>query len=109
MESISLEPNENVISISLITKSLHTKVPLEEAIFIPLRKPYEQDEPPDTSKMTGAFLAVRLANLWLKQYETSQSKDTPETFIPEKYLNGICPECNKKSRTGQKVWNVKAV
>ena len=44
----------------------------------------------------GASLAVILANLWLKQYETALSRDIPEMFLPEKDLHGICPECNKK-------------
>ena len=43
-----------------------------------------------------ATLAVVLANLWLKQYKTTLSRDIPEMFLPKKYLNGICPECNKK-------------
>ena len=33
---------------------------------------------------TGASLAVSLANLWLKQYETALSRDIPEMFLPEK-------------------------
>ena len=44
----------------------------------------------------GVSLAVTLANLWLKQYETALSRDVPEMFLPEKDLNRICPECNKK-------------
>ena len=44
----------------------------------------------------GASLSVILANLWLKQYETALSRDIPEMFLPEKDLNGIYPECNKK-------------
>ena len=106
-------------------KSLYTNVPLKEAIDIALRKLYEQVEPPSTDRKTmkrllnmsvsqnhfkcnetwyvqndglamGASLAVFLANLWLKQYETVLSRDIPEMFLPEKDLNGICPECNKK-------------
>ena len=109
-------------------KILYANVPLKEAIDIALRKLYEQDEPPSIARKTmkrllnmavsqvhfkwyvqkdgwamGASLAVILANLWLKQYETALSRDIPEMFLPEKHLNGICPECNKKSRTGQKV------
>ena len=111
--------------ISLDVKSLYTNVPLKEAIDIALRKLYEQDEPPSVARKTmkrllnmavsqvhfkchetwyvqkdglakGASLAVILANLWLKQYETALSRDIPEMFSPEKDLNGICPECNKK-------------
>ena len=106
-------------------KSLYTNVPLKEAIDIALRKLYEEDEPPSIGRKTlkrlfnmavsqvhfksketwydqkdglamGASLAVILANLWQKQHETAQSRAIPETFLPEKDLNGICPECNKK-------------
>ena len=44
----------------------------------------------------GAFFTVILANLWQKQYETELSRDIPEIILPEKNLNGIYPECNKK-------------
>ena len=123
LESTNLEPNENLISLDV--KSLYTNVPLKEAIDIALRKLYEQDEPPSIARKTtkrllnmaviqvhfkcnetwyvqkdglamGASLAVILANLWLKQYETALSRDIPEMFLPEKDLHGICPECNKK-------------
>ena len=111
--------------ICLDVKSLYTKVPLKEAKDIALRKLYEQDEPPSIARKTmkrlvnmaviqvhfkcnetwyvqkdglsmGTSLAVVLANLWLKQCETALSKDILEMFLPEKDLNGICPECNKK-------------
>ena len=123
LESTNLKPNENLISLDV--KSLYTNVALKEAIDIALRKLYEQDEPPSIARKTmkrllnmavshvqfkcnetwyvqkdglamGACLAVILANLWLKQYETALSRDIPEMFLPEKDLNGICPECNKK-------------
>ena len=110
--------------ISLDVKSLYTNVPLKEAIDIALRKLYEQYEPPSIARKTmkrllhvavsqvkfkcnetwyvqkdglvkGASLAVILANFWLKQYETALSRDIPEMFMPENYLNGMCPECNK--------------
>ena len=106
-------------------KSLYTNVPLKEAIDIALRKLYEPGEPPSIARKTmkrllnmaisqvhfkcnetwyvqkdglamGASLAVILANLWHKQYETALSRDIPEMFLPEKNLHGICPECNKK-------------
>ena len=106
-------------------KSLYTNVPLKEAIAIALRKLYEEDEPPSIGRKTlkrlfnmavsqvhfkcketwydqkdglamGPSLAVILANLWQKQHETAQSRAIPEMFLPEKDLNGICPECNKK-------------
>ena len=123
LESTNLEPNENLISLDV--KSLYTNVPLKEAIDIALRKLYEQDEPPSIARKTmkrllnmavsqihfkcnetwyaqndglpmGASFAINLANLWLKQCETALSGDTPEIFLPEKDLNGICTECNKK-------------
>ena len=122
-KSSDLEPNENLISLDV--KSLYTNVPLKEAIDIALRKLYEQDEPSSIARKTmkrllnmavsqdhfkcnetwyvqkdglamGASLAVILANLWLKQYETALSRDIPEMFLPEKDLHGICHECNKK-------------
>ena len=119
--------------ISLDVKILYTNTPLKEAIDLALRNVYEPDEPPSIARKTmkrllnmaisqvrfkcnetwyvqkdglamGASLAVILANLWLKQYETALSRDIPEMFLPEKDLSGICPECNKKfSRTCQKV------
>ena len=123
LESTNLEPNENLISLD--AKSLYTNVPLKEAIDIALRKLYEQDEPPSIARKTmkrllnmavsqvhfkcketwyvrknglamGLSLAVISANLWLKQYETALSRDILEMFLPEKDLNGICLECNKK-------------
>ena len=51
----------------------------------------------------GASLAVILANLWLKKYQTALSRDITDIFLPEKYLNGICPECNKKATYTSKV------
>ena len=108
--------------ISLDVKSLYTNLPLKEALDIALRKLYEQDEPTsiarkvlnmavsqahETSAMKhgtlrkmvwqrGHLLPFFLANLWLKQYKTALSRDIPKMFWPEKDLNGICPECNKK-------------
>ena len=130
LESNNLEPKENLICLDV--KSLYKNVPLKEAIDIALRKLYEQDEPPSIARKTmkrllnmavsqvhfkcnetwyvhkdglamRASLAVILANLWLKQYETALSRDIPEMVLSEKDLNGKCPECKKKSRTGQKV------
>ena len=123
LESPNFEPNENLIS--LIVKRLYTNVPLKEAIDIALRKLFEQYEPPSIARKTmkrllnledsqvhfkcnetwyvqkdglaiGASLAVILANLWLTQYKTALSRDIPELFLPEKDLNGLFPECNKK-------------
>ena len=51
----------------------------------------------------GASLAVILANLWLKQYETALSRDTPETFMPEKILMEYVPSARRMSRRGEKV------
>ena len=118
LESTNLEPNENLISLDVM--SLYTNVLLKEAIDIALRKLYEQDEPPSIARKSmkrllnmavsqvhfkcnetcyvqkgglamGASLAVISANLWLKQYETALSRDIPEMFLPEKDLHGICP------------------
>ena len=129
LESINLEPNENLIS--SIVKSLYSKVPLKQAIDTALRKLYEQDEPPSIARKTmkrllnmlvsqvhfkcneswynrkdglamGASLAVVFANLWLKQYKTALSRDIPELFLPEKYLNGTRIAI-RKSRTEQKM------
>ena len=123
LESTNFEPNENLISLDV--KSLYTNVQLKKTIDIALRKLYEQDEPPSIARKTmkrvlnmavsqvhfkcnetwyvkkdglamEASLAVILANLWLKLYETALSRDIPEMFLPEKDLHGICPECNKK-------------
>ena len=130
LESTNLEPNENLIS--LVVMSLYTNVPLKEAIDIALRKLYEQDEPPSIARKTmkrllnmavsqvhfkcnetwyvqkdglamGASLAVILANLWLKQYETALSRDIPEMFCPRKIFTEYVPSAIRKSRTGQKV------
>ena len=57
----------------------------------------------------GASLATILANLWLKQYETALSRDIPEMFLPEKDLNGICPECSRKVTYRSKGVDVNAV
>ena len=59
----------------------------------------------------GASLAVILANPWLKQYKTALSRDIPKMFSPEKkkILTGYVPSAKRKSRTGQKVFNVNAV
>ena len=95
LESINLEPNENLIS--SIVKSLYSKVPLKQAIDTALRELYVEDETPSIARKTmkrllnmlvsqvhfksneswyvrkdglamGASLAVVFANLWLKQY-----------------------------------------
>ena len=124
LESTNLEPNENLISLDV--KSLYRNFPLKEAIDIALRKLYEQDEPPSIARKTmkrllnravsqvhfkcnetwyvqkdglamGASLAVILANLWVKQFETALARDFPQMFLPEKDLHGMCPECNKEA------------
>ena len=129
LESINLEPNENLIS--SIVKSLYSKVPLKQAIDTALRELYVEDETPSIARKTmrrllnmlvsqvhfksneswyvrkdglamGASLAVVFANLWLKQYKTALSRDIPELFLPEKYLNGTRIAI-RKSRTEQKM------
>ena len=111
---------------SLKSSCLYTIDPLKEAIHIALRKLYKQDEPPSIARKTmkkllkmavsqvhfkcketqydqkdglamGASLAIILANLWLKQYETALSSDFLEMFLPQKDLNGICHECKKNT------------
>ena len=54
LESITLEPDEKMISLDV--KSLYTNVPLKEAKDIALRKLHEQDEPPSIAKKTMKIL-----------------------------------------------------
>ena len=63
LESISLETNENVISVDI--KNLYSKIPLKEAIDIALRKLYDLDETPSTARknrMKLLNLAVSLVH-----------------------------------------------
>ena len=62
LESISLEPNENLISLD--AKSLLTSVPIKEAIYIALRNPYEQDDRPSIARKT----MKRLLNMAVSQF-----------------------------------------
>ena len=123
LESIRLEPEENVISLNV--KSFCTNVPLKEAIDIAVRKLHEQDKPPSFARKTmkglfsmavsqahfkcndtwyvqknglamNASLAIILVILWLNKYKTALSEDIPEISMPEKDLNGLCYECKKK-------------
>ena len=84
---------------------MYTNVPLKEAIEIALRRLHEQVNRPETSRKTmkkllnlavskvhcnglwyvnkdglamGAYLAVKLANLWLKEYEPALEKEVPK-------------------------------
>ena len=50
LESISLDPNENLITLDV--ESFYTNVPLKEALDIALRKLYEQDEPTSIARKT---------------------------------------------------------
>ena len=46
----------------------------------------------------GAFLAVTLANLWLKEYEFALRQETPvgTEIQPMNDKNGLCPCCRRK-------------
>ena len=96
LEKTDLDSDESIISLDV--KSLYTNVPRKEAVEIALRRLYERVNPPETSLKTmkkllnlavskvhftcnglwyvqkggssmGASLAIKLANLWLKEYE----------------------------------------
>ena len=96
LEKTELDSDESIISLDV--KSLYTFVPLKEAVEIAPRRLYERVNPPETSRKTmkkllnlavskvhftcnglwyvqkdgssmGASLAIKLANLWLKEYE----------------------------------------
>ena len=108
--------------ISLDVKSLNTNVSLKEAIVIVLRILYEQDEPPSIARrLMKRLLNMAVSQVHFKCNETwyvqkdylamgaslavifsksSAGSSTklhyrgifPEMFLPEKDLNGICPE-----------------
>ena len=82
--------------------SLYANVPLKEAIDIALRKLYVQYEPPSVARKTMMrLLNMAASKVHFKCNETWYvQKDGlamgAEMFLPEKDLNGICPECKKK-------------
>ena len=112
LEKTELDSSDESI-IFVDVKSLYTNVPLKEAVEIALRRLYEQVNPPETSRKTmkkllnlalskvnfkcsglwyvqkdglamGASLAVILANLWLKEYETALKKEVPKLTVLKK-------------------------
>ena len=44
----------------------------------------------------GASLAVNLANLWLKEYETALKKEVPKLTVLSEGNKEVCPRCQKK-------------
>ena len=103
-------------------KSLYTNVPLKEAIGIALQKLYSQESRPEIQRATmkrllkmavskvyfkcndlwyvqvdglamGASLAVKLANLWLKEYEFALRQEIPVGTELQQIndKNGLCP------------------
>ena len=103
-----MESDESIISLDV--KSLYTNVPLKEAVERALRRLYEQVNPPEKSRKTmkkilklalskvhfncnglwyvqkdglsmGASFAVKLANLWLKEYEPALKKEQPKLTV----------------------------
>ena len=50
LEKTVLDSDERIISLDI--KSLHTDVPLKEAVELALRRLYEQVNPPETSRKT---------------------------------------------------------
>ena len=57
----------------------------------------------------GASPAVFFANRRLKQYETALLRDIPKSLCTKKILKKFVPRARRRSCTGQKEWNVKAV
>ena len=123
LEKTELDSDESIISLDV--KSLYTNVPLKEAVQIALRRLNEQVNPPETSRKTmkkllnlavskvhfkcnglwyvqkdglamGASLAVKLANLWLKEYEPALKKEVPKMTVLSEGNKEVCPRCQKK-------------
>ena len=44
----------------------------------------------------GASLAVKLANLWLKEYEPALKKEVPKLTVLSEGNKEVCPRCQKK-------------
>ena len=122
-EKTELDSDESIISLEV--KSLNTNVPLKEAVEIALRRLYEQVNPRETSRKTmkkllnlalknvnfkcnglwyvqkdslamGASLAVILANLWLKEYESTLKKEVRKLTVLSEGNKEVCPRCQKK-------------
>ena len=123
LEKTELDSDESIISLDV--KSLYTNVPLKEAVEIALRRLYEQVNPAETSRKTmkkllnlavskvlfkcnglwyvqkdglamGASLAIKLANLWLKEYEPALKKKVPKLTVLYEGNKEVCPRCQKK-------------
>ena len=123
LEKTELDSDEKIISLD--EKSLYTNVPLKEAVQIALRRLNEQVKPLETSRKTmkkllnlavskvhfkcnvlwyvqkdglamGASLAVKLANLWLKEYEPALKKEVPKKTVLSEGNKEVCPRCQKK-------------
>ena len=123
LENTELDSDESIISLD--RKSLYTNVPLKEVVEIALRRLYEQVNPPETSRKTmkkllilavskvlfkcnvlcyvqkdglamGAFFAVIMANLWLKEYEPALKKEVPKMTVLNEGNKEVCPGCQKK-------------
>ena len=111
--------------ISLDGKTLYTNVPLKEVVEIALRRLYEQIKTPEKSRKAmkkllnlavskvhskcnglwyvqkdgltiGASLALRLANLWLKENEHALMKRLPKLTVLNEDNKEVCPGCEKK-------------
>ena len=124
LERTFLDPNEHLFSLDV--KSLYTKVPVQEAIDIAVKKTYGLPTKPDMRRSVfrkllelavcnmyfkandiwyqqtdgvamGASLAVILANLWLKEYEHMIFSENPSSSdIP---VYDKCPKCSRKVLT----------
>ena len=111
--------------ISLDGKTLYTNILLKEAVEIALKRLYEQINHPEKSRKAmkkllnlavskvhsecnglwyvqkdgltiGASLALRLANLWLKDYEHALMKGLPKLNVLNEDNKEVCPGCEKK-------------
>ena len=72
LESIGLEPNENVIILDV--KSLYTNFPLKESKDIALRKLYEQDQPASIARKTmKRLLHMAVSQVHFNDMETCYS------------------------------------
>ena len=123
LEKLELDSDQSIISHD--RKNLYTNVPLKEAVEIALRRLYEQINPPEKSRKAmkkllnlavskvhskfnglwyvqkdgltiGASLALRVANLWLKDYEHVLMKGLPNLTELIEDNREVCPECEEK-------------
>ena len=123
LEKLELDSDQSLISPD--GETLYTNVPLKEAVEITLRRLYDQINPPEKSRKAmkkllnlavskvhskcnglwyvqkdgltiGASLALRLANLWLKEYEHALMKGLPKLTVLNEDNKEVCPGCEKK-------------